>query len=155
MTEAPKSERRRLIPSPFDDFFDQPDQQRRKRGEGTGFIISKDGFIMTNNHVVEGATKLTVRLFDRREFTAKVVGRDPDTDVAIIKIDGASLPAVSFGDSDSVRVGEWVLAIGNPLGEESSFTVTAGIVSAKGRPLRGLPNTGTNYRIQDGRVIRV
>jgi serine protease Do len=102
---------------------------------------------MTNNHVVENASKLLVRLFDRREFSAKVIGRDPDTDVAVIKIDGVNFPAVSFGDSDSVRVGEWVLAIGNPLGEEFSFTVTAGIVSAKGRGLAGL-NTQA-YNIQD------
>ncbi|MBI4503122.1 MAG: trypsin-like peptidase domain-containing protein [Gemmatimonadetes bacterium] len=138
---------RRLVPSPFDDFFDQPDQPQRRRGEGTGFIISRDGYIMTNNHVVENASKLLVRLFDRREFSAKVVGRDPDTDVAIIKIEGQNFPAVSFGVSDSVRVGEWVLAIGNPLGEEFSFTVTAGIISAKGRGLAGL-NTAT-YNIQD------
>ena len=140
--------RRRLVPSPFDDFFDQPDTPQRRRGEGTGFIISRDGYIMTNNHVVENASKLLVRLFDRREFTAKVIGKDPDTDIAVIKIDGTTFPAVSFGDSDSVRVGEWVLAIGNPLGEEFSFTVTAGIVSAKGRGLAGL-TAGNNYAIQD------
>ncbi len=145
--EAPSSERRRLMPSPFDDFFNQPDQPRRRRGEGTGFIISRDGYIMTNNHVVENASKLTVKLFDHRQFTATVVGRDPDTDVAVIKIDGNNLPSVSFGSSDSVRVGEWVLAIGNPLGEAYAFTVTAGIVSAKGRGLQGL--LSSDYGIGD------
>src|SRR6185436_3087443 len=85
--------RRRLVPSPFDDFFDQPDTPQRRRGEGTGFIISRDGYIMTNNHVVENASKLLVRLFDHREFLAKIIGRDPDTDVAVIKIDGTNFPA--------------------------------------------------------------
>src|ERR1051326_5180220 len=92
---TPRTGRRRLAPSPFDDFFDQGDQPQRRRGEGTGFIISRDGYIMTNNHVVEGASKLLVRLFDRREFNAKVIGRDPDTDVAIIKIEGQNFPSVS------------------------------------------------------------
>ncbi len=139
----------RRSPSPFEDWFDVPDDRspRRRQGSGSGFIISPDGYIFTNNHVVEGTTKLEVLLFDRREFPAKVVGRDPDTDVAVIKIDAEDLPAVSFGDSDSVRVGEWVLAVGNPLGEQFSFTVTAGIVSAKGRRL-GLSRQ-TQYRIHD------
>jgi serine protease Do len=144
--EQPSRNRVRVPPG-FEEFFrDQTPQLRR--GQGTGFIISRDGYIMTNNHVVEGATTLKVRLLDRREFTARVVGRDPATDVAVIKIDATNLPAATLGNSDSVKVGEWVLAVGNPLGEEFSFTVTAGIVSAKGRALDGLPIQST-YRIMD------
>jgi len=136
------------VPRGFEDFFRVPDQgPRLRRGTGTGFLISKDGHIITNNHVVEGATSLRVRLFDKREFKAEVVGRDPETDVAVIKIDAQNLPALSLGNSDSVRVGEWVLAIGNPLGEAFSFTVTAGIVSAKGRLLGGLRQS--DYSIMD------
>src|SRR6266705_1413278 len=136
------------LPPGFQDFF--PNLRRRpqvEQGSGSGFIVSADGFILTNNHVVAGADKVTVRLYDKREFTAKVVGTDPNTDVAVIKIDARSLPAVAFGNSDSARVGEWVLAIGNPLGEAFAFTVTAGIVSAKGRLLAGLQQT--RYAIQD------
>ncbi len=135
--------------SPFDNFFRDPrnvDPQPR-RGSGSGFIISEDGYIITNNHVVEGATRITVKLLDRRTFQADIVGTDPNTDVAIIKIDASGLTAVSFGDSDDVRIGEWALAIGNPLGEAFSFTVTAGIVSAKGRRLDGLQAQA--YRIHD------
>ncbi len=135
--------------SPFDNFFRDPrnvDPQPR-RGSGSGFIISEDGYIITNNHVVEGATRITVKLLDRRTFQADIVGTDPNTDVAIIKIDASGLTAVSFGDSDDVRIGEWALAIGNPLGEAFSFTVTAGIVSAKGRRLDGLQTQA--YRIHD------
>jgi serine protease Do len=132
----------------FEDFFRIPDQgPQLRRGSGTGFLISKDGYIITNNHVVQDATSLTVQLFDKRQFDAKVVGRDPETDVAVIKIDGQNLPALSLGNSDSLRVGEWVLAIGNPLGEAFSFTVTAGIVSAKGRLLGGLRQS--DYSIMD------
>ncbi|MCH6547379.1 MAG: trypsin-like peptidase domain-containing protein, partial [Gemmatimonadetes bacterium] len=136
--------------SPFDNFFRDPrnvDPQPR-RGSGSGFIISEDGYIITNNHVVEGATRITVKLLDRRTFQADIVGTDPNTDIAIIKIDASGLTAVSFGDSDDVRIGEWALAIGNPLGEAFSFTVTAGIVSAKGRGLAGLQRDQV-YRIHD------
>jgi serine protease Do len=98
---------------------------------GSGFIVSRDGLILTNNHVVADANKVTVILSDRREFDAKVVGRDPTTDVAVIKIDGQNLPTVPLGNDETARVGDWVLAIGNPLGLD--FTVTQGIVSAKGR----------------------
>src|SRR5207237_2590854 len=127
------------LPPGFQDFF--PNLGRRPQGEqgsGSGFIVSADGFILTNNHVVAGAGKVTVRLYDKREFTAKVVGTDPNTDVAVIKIDARGLPSVRFGNSDSTRVGDWALAIGNPLGEAFTFTVTAGIISAKGRLLAGL-----------------
>src|SRR5438876_169781 len=105
------------------------------RGEGSGFIIRPDGVIMTNAHVVNGASEVTVRLTDRREYTAKVVGVDPKSDIAILKISAKDLPTVRLGESRSLRVGEWVLAIGAPFGFENSGT--AGIVSAKGRTLGG------------------
>ncbi|HMC19932.1 MAG TPA: trypsin-like peptidase domain-containing protein, partial [Gemmatimonadales bacterium] len=136
------------LPPGFEDFF--PNLRRRpqvEQGSGSGFIVSTDGYILTNNHVVAGADKVTVKLYDKREFTAKVVGTDPNTDVAVIKIDTRGLPPVQFGNSDSTRVGEWALAIGNPFGEAFGFTVTAGIVSAKGRLLRDLQNS--RYAIQD------
>ncbi|HYT04176.1 MAG TPA: Do family serine endopeptidase [Gemmatimonadales bacterium] len=142
--EAPR------LPPGFEDFF--PRLQRRpqvEQGSGSGFIVSSDGYILTNNHVVAGADKVTVRLYDKREFTAKVVGTDPNTDVAVIKIDARNLPTVAFGNSDSTRVGEWALAIGNPLGEAFTFTVTAGIISAKGRLLDGLRSADRRYQIQD------
>jgi len=142
-----RAEGQRLPPG-FEDFL--PQLRRRpqiEQGSGSGFIISPDGLILTNNHVVAGAEKVLVRLYDKREFSAKVVGADPATDVAVIKIDVAGLPAASLGNSDSTRVGEWVLAIGNPMGEQFAFTVTAGIVSAKGRLLAGLQQS--KYAIQD------
>ncbi len=119
-----------------------------EQGSGSGFVVSSDGFILTNNHVVEGAEQVTVRLLDRREFKAKVIGTDPNTDVAVLKIDAKGLPPVALGNSEDARVGEWVLAIGNPLGEGLTFTVTSGIVSAKGRALQGLPGRGQGS-IQD------
>ncbi|AOB30691.1 peptidase [Bordetella sp. H567] len=103
------------------------------RGEGSGFIISPDGVILTNAHVVEGATEVTVKLTDRREYRAKVLGSDPVTDVAVIKIDASHLPVVKLGNVKDLDVGDWVLAIGSPYGLEN--TATAGIVSAKGRSL--------------------
>jgi serine protease Do len=103
------------------------------RGVGSGFIVSKDGYILTNAHVVEGASEVNVKLADKREFSAKVVGVDKRTDVAVVKIDAKDLPAVRIGDPDQVRVGEWVAAIGAPFGLDN--TVTAGIVSAKSRNL--------------------
>ncbi len=108
---------------------------------GTGFVVSSDGYILTNNHVVEGAERITVTLVDKRHFVAKLVGRDPTTDIAVIKIEAKGLPTVSLGDSDRSKVGEWVLAVGNPGfgdgddGGTLDFTVTNGIISAKGRPL--------------------
>jgi serine protease Do len=132
--------RRNNVPPGLEDFFrqfDNPQQQQQPvESSGSGFIVSKDGYIMTNNHVVADADRVTVRMTDGRSFPAKVIGRDPTTDVAVIKIDGTNLPTATLGDDSSLRVGEWVLAIGNPLGLE--FTVTAGIVSAKGRSVRGL-----------------
>jgi len=123
---------------PFYDFFRRfappgGGGERESRSLGSGFIISSDGYILTNSHVVAAADDITVKLNDKREFTAKVIGVDPRTDVAVIKIDADNLPAVSIGDPDKLRVGDWVLAIGSPFGFES--TVTSGIVSAKGRSL--------------------
>jgi serine protease Do len=110
-----------------------PGAERESRSLGSGFIISADGYILTNAHVVEDAKEILVRLVDRREFHATVVGTDARTDVAVIKIDASALPVVVLGDPDRLKVGEWVLAIGSPFGFE--HTVTAGIVSAKGRNL--------------------
>jgi serine protease Do len=138
------------IPREFQDFFRQFQQRepQYREGSGSGFIVSADGYILTNNHVVADADRVTVKLLDNREFTARVIGRDPATDVAVIKIDADHLPAVALGNSDATRVGEWVLAIGNPL--EFQFTVTAGIISAKARNLPGLVDPTTQpYSIQD------
>ena len=130
---------------PFGGFFGTPRQrgqggtQKRqvqtpkKTATGSGVIISADGYIVTNNHVVDGADELTVTLSDNREFSARIIGTDKTTDLALIKIDGRSLPAIEIANSDRVKVGEWVLAIGNPLGLNN--TVTAGIISAKARTL--------------------
>ncbi len=140
---------RQRVPPGMERFFPRFRQEPEiEQGTGSGFIVSADGFILTNNHVVEGAEQVTVRLLDRREFKAKVVGTDPNTDVAVLKIDAVKLPPVALGNSDDARVGEWVLAIGNPLGETLTFTVTSGIVSAKGRALDGLPGRGQGS-IQD------
>ena len=108
-----------------------PDVQTR--GQGSGFIISADGIILTNAHVVKGAKEVTVKLTDRRELQAKVLGADPKTDIAVLKVEGKNLPVVTLGKVSDLRVGEWVLAIGSPFGFEN--TVTAGVVSAKGRSL--------------------
>jgi serine protease Do len=110
-----------------------PQQQQPIHGEGSGFIVRPDGVILTNAHVVSGASEVTVRLTDRREYTAKVIGSDPRADVAVIKINAKDLPTVRLGDSHGLKVGEWVLAIGAPFGFDNS--ATAGIVSAKGRVL--------------------
>lgn len=104
-----------------------------RRRQGSGFIIDPNGIILTNNHVVDGADEVTVHLTDKREFKAKVIGTDPKTDIAVIKIEGKNLPVVKLGKSDDVKVGEWVAAIGAPFGLDN--TVTAGIVSAKSRNL--------------------
>jgi serine protease Do len=111
----------------------QPQRDVPMRGEGSGFIVSSDGLILTNAHVVRGAKEVTVKLTDRREFSAKVLGADPKTDVAVLRIDARNLPTVALGKTADLRVGDWVLAIGSPFGFESS--VTAGVVSAKGRTL--------------------
>ena len=110
-----------------------PAQELPTRGQGSGFIVSPDGVILTNAHVVRGADEVTVKLTDRREFRAKVLGQDARTDVAVLKIDASGLPTVPLGSSQALKAGEWVLAIGSPFGFEN--TVTAGVVSAKGRSL--------------------
>jgi serine protease Do len=113
-----------------------PKRQFKQRGAGSGFIISPDGLILTNNHVVENADTIKVRLSDEREFTAEVIGTDPQSDVALIKIDGKNLPTLPLGNSDKLEVGEWVIAIGSPFA--LSQTVTVGVVSAKGRSKIGI-----------------
>jgi len=132
--------------SPFGDFMQkffggqmpQGPREHRQQGAGSGFIVSKDGYIVTNNHVVEGATEVTVTLANKKEYPAKVIGRDPKTDVALVKIAPTEpLTVASLGDSDRVRVGEWVVAVGNPFG--LSNTVTKGIVSAKNRVIGAGP----------------
>ena len=117
-------------------------------GSGSGFIVSNDGYILTNNHVIEGSSKVTVRLLNGRQYTARIVGTDKDTDVGVLKIDASGLTPSALGSSESTRVGEWVLAIGNPLGADLTFTVTQGIVSAKGRAQLDLGDT------DGGKVIR-
>jgi serine protease Do len=145
------------VPPGMEDFFrfDVPQQQRPMRGQGSGFIVTSNGYILTNNHVITNtdretiADKVTVKMLDHRVFTAKVVGHDRTTDVAVIKIEGNNFPTVSLGNDANARIGEWVLAIGNPLGLEN--TVTAGIISAKGRALPELmnPNNSNSYAISD------
>jgi serine protease Do len=117
----------------FEQFFNMPQRQQKRSGEGSGFFISADGYILTNNHVVKDAVKVKILNVDKEEFTAKIIGTDPKTDLALLKINVSNVPYVNLGDSSSVEVGEWVLAIGNPFGQVS--TVTAGIISAKGRQL--------------------
>lgn len=116
---------------------------REQIGSGSGVIIRPDGYIVTNNHVVEGATEIEVTLNDNSVYSAKMIGTDPATDVAVIKIDGEQLPYLSFSDSDALRIGEWVLAIGSPY--ELRSTITAGIVSAKGRTM---PNYSGEFKIE-------
>ncbi len=129
---------------PFFRFFfgdeGQPQTREQERqGSGSGVIIRPDGYIVTNNHVVQNASKIEVTLNNNKTYSATVIGTDPATDVALIKIDAAGLPTLKFADSDKLRLGEWVLAIGSPLGEELRSTITAGIVSAKGR---SMPSNG-------------
>ena len=126
--------------SPFEDFFDQfggPDGgPQRSEALGSGFVISEDGYIVTNNHVIEGADEITIEFFGGEKLPAKLVGTDPKTDIALLKVDATKpLPFVSFGNSDLMRVGDWVVAMGNPLGQ--GFSVSAGIVSARNRELSG------------------
>jgi serine protease Do len=133
--------------NPHGDFFFNPFQElpKEEEGSGSGIIISPDGYIVTNNHVVNKATSVKVNLFDKRSFTARVVGTDPLTDIAVIKINAHDLPVAFLGDSDSLKVGQWVMAIGNPLALTS--TVTAGIVSALGRGRLNLINN--SYGVED------
>ena len=150
--------RQSSTPSPMDDLFryffgEDPygsrgyrgGQAPARQGSGSGVIIRPDGYIVTNNHVVENASKIEVTLNNNKTYEATVIGTDPATDVALIKIDATGLPAVQFADSDQLRLGEWVLAIGSPLGEELRSTITAGIVSAKGR---SMPNYDGQFKIE-------
>lgn len=142
---------------PFEYFFGfggrggQQFQPQPRIGAGSGVIISVDGYIMTNNHVIDGADELEVTLNDNRKFPATIVGTDPQTDIALIKIDAKELPTIPFGDSEQLKVGEWVLAIGNPFNLTS--TVTAGIVSAKGRGGITRTNGGIESFIQTDAAV--
>ena len=132
--------------NPIYDFFYGDRYQGEEEpvlGIGSGVIITADGYIVTNNHVIENSEKVSVTLNDKREFQARVVGTDHSTDLALLKVDGENLPFISFGNSDAIKVGEWVLAVGNPF--NISSTVTAGIVSAKGRSMQIIED---NYRIE-------
>jgi serine protease Do len=120
----------------FERFFEEP-VQRPQKSLGSGFLINNDGYIITNNHVIEGADEIQVQLTDKRKFDAKVIGSDPKTDLAVIKISAKGLPSAALGDSNKIQVGDWVVAVGNPFGLEQ--TVTAGIVSAKGRVIGAGP----------------
>jgi Do/DeqQ family serine protease len=133
--------------SPFEELYGIPSSNVPASGSGSGVIITKDGYIATNNHVVENASAIEVILPDRRALTARLIGQDPNTDLALLKIDGRNLPVVSFGNSDNVQVGEWVLAVGYPL--SLNTTVTAGIISAKGRSI-GIINRPSTNRFQGG-----
>lgn len=140
VTMTARSSQRRGGSSPFDmfeEFFGLPQQRRAQprqaQASGSGVILTPDGYIVTNNHVVEDADKIEVQLTDKRTFEAKVIGKDPNTDLALIKVNASNLPIVKMGNSDNVQIGEWVLAVGYPLSLQS--TVTAGIVSAKGRQI--------------------
>ncbi len=130
--------------SPFEDFFrdflerqeDGPNRPRRSSALGSGFVISEDGYIVTNNHVIEGADQIMIEFFEGFDLPAEVIGTDPKTDIALLKVESEEpLEYVAFGDSDAARVGDWVMAMGNPLGQ--GFSVSAGIVSARGRALQG------------------
>ncbi|HXB41031.1 MAG TPA: trypsin-like peptidase domain-containing protein, partial [Bacteroidia bacterium] len=119
-------------------FFGQPQQPRIQQGSGSGVIIDKNGFIATNNHVIAGADKIEVVLNDKRTYAAELIGADPQTDLALLRIKEKDLPFMPYGNSDNVKTGEWCLAVGNPYNLNS--TVTAGIVSAKGRNINILEN---------------
>ncbi len=140
--------------SPFQDFFDQFDNPdgspRRSEALGSGFVISEDGYIVTNNHVIEGADEIIIEFFGGEKLPAKLVGTDPKTDIALLKVEATKpLPFVSFGNSDLMRVGDWVVAMGNPLGQ--GFSVSAGIVSARNRELSG---TYDDYLQTDAAINR-
>ncbi len=142
--------------SPFSFFFDDPrfnqEQEFSRQGLGSGVIVSEDGYILTNNHVIENADEITVRLFDDEELDAEIVGTDPASDIAVLKVDtGNELPAISLGDSENIRVGEMVLAIGSPLGQQFAHSVSMGIVSASGRSSLGL-NSYENYIQTDAAI---
>ena len=155
-TQEAKTRTVQQAPDIFDFFFgDGRGQQRQVQtqprvGFGSGVIISKDGYIVTNNHVIDGADEISVKLNDNREFKGRVIGTDPSTDLALVKIEGDDFPTIPVGDSEALKVGEWVLAVGNPFNLNS--TVTAGIVSAKARSL-GVYNNGIESFIQTDAAI--
>ncbi|OOG76152.1 S1C family serine protease [Algoriphagus sp. A40] len=146
---TPRSER-----DPVEEFFGFPDPRERQDGQGgempissgSGVIISSDGYIVTNNHVVEGATKIDISLENNKRYEATVIGTDPTTDLALLKIEASNLPFVKFGDSDETKIGEWVLAVGNPF--DLNSTVTAGIISAKARNIGILRGVENNLQIE-------
>ncbi len=152
-TQLSKTQTVRRAPDIFDFFFGDGARGNQERqiqtqprvGFGSGVIISKDGYIVTNNHVIDGADEISVKLNDNREFVGRIIGTDPATDLALVKIEGDNFPTLPVGDSDNLKVGEWVLAVGNPFNLTS--TVTAGIVSAKARTL-GVYNGGIESFIQ-------
>jgi serine protease Do len=136
----------------FNEYFGRDGDGFERQGSlGSGFVISKDGYIITNNHVVEGADEVDVTLNDGRELKAKVIGKDPKSDVAVIKVEGKDLPAISLADSDKIEVGDVVLAVGNPFG--IGQTVTMGMVSATGRDARGLVDLDYQDFIQTDAAI--
>lgn len=141
--QAPSRNRgsRRGAPPEMDEFFRRffPPDATPSQSLGSGFVISDDGYVLTNNHVIDGAQEITVHLWDRRELVAEVIGTDPRSDLAVLKIDGDDLPTVRVGSSKKLRVGEWVMAIGSPF--RFDYSVTAGIVSAKGRSLPDRDNS--------------
>jgi serine protease Do len=138
------------MPEGFPQFPGFPQQPRRQRGTGSGVIISADGFILTNNHVAGEAEQINVKLADGRELKAKVVGKDTETDLAVIKIDAQNLPFARLGDSDKLEQGEWVIALGSPFGLQQ--TMTAGIVSATGRDLGAIAGQFTNFIQTDASI---
>lgn len=153
--------------SPFDSFFNHAPKDLKQRSLGSGFVVDPNGYILTNNHVVENATKIKVKLNDGRVMSAKVVGTDPQTDLAVLKVDAAGLPVLKLANSDQVQVGDWVMAFGSPFG--LTQTVTAGIISAKGRVIGAGPydnflqtdaainpgNSGGPLVGLDGRVVGI
>ena len=151
-TQLGRTQTVQTMPDFFDFFFgDGRGQQRQiqtqpRVGFGSGVIISKDGYIVTNNHVVENADEITVKLNDDRELKGRIIGTDPDTDLALLKIEGDDFPTLPIGNSDALKVGEWVLAVGNPFNLNS--TVTAGIVSAKARSIGATASNGQAANIQ-------
>lgn len=150
MITTEKVQEQRVMRNPFSQFFGNPNQQDpetreyTQRGLGSGVIVSEDGYILTNNHVIENVDEIMVQLFDGDEIEAELIGTDPATDIAVIKVDLDNLPAVKIGDSESLKVGAFVLAIGSPLSQNLAHTVSFGIVSAKSRSI-GLINSGTGY----------
>lgn len=151
-TESQNSAIERMRANPWSRFFGYDNFAQPRSGTGSGVIYSTDGYILTNNHVVDFADEFEVTLHDNREFKARLVGRDSDTDMAVIKIDAKNLPVIELGNSDDVKVGEWVLAVGNPF--DLTSTVTAGIVSAKGRDINIIQgSTGIESFIQTDAAV--